>query len=138
MSETDNEAFYDAEVAPVLADLSKRLTDRGMNFIALATYDDIGSVARTVGMVPGAPLMIRAADALARCWAEGGSVNFDQFLMATVNDQDGKPHSSIMLQMLGAKIGRGDCGRTPATDSEDSGHATPTAGASPEQMGERK
>ena len=34
-----NEEFYDAEIAPVLLELSKKLEDRGMPFLAAVEYE---------------------------------------------------------------------------------------------------
>ncbi len=35
---TENEAWYDAEIAPALADLAKRCDARGMSFVAVVEY----------------------------------------------------------------------------------------------------
>ncbi|MES2973426.1 MAG: hypothetical protein V4757_07445 [Pseudomonadota bacterium] len=36
---TDNEAFYDAEIAPALMALGARMQERGMSFVATVEYD---------------------------------------------------------------------------------------------------
>ena len=53
----DTEAFYDSEIAPVLADLAKRCTDRGMSFVAAVEYVP-GNHAGTYMMVEGACLQM--------------------------------------------------------------------------------
>lgn len=35
---SDGEAWYDAEIAPALADLAKRCNERGMSFVAVVEY----------------------------------------------------------------------------------------------------
>ncbi|MDQ5882593.1 MAG: hypothetical protein QG616_2427 [Pseudomonadota bacterium] len=35
---TEGEAWYDAEIAPALADLAKRCNERGMSFMAVVEY----------------------------------------------------------------------------------------------------
>ena len=80
------EAFYDAEIAPALMDIARRCNDRGLSLIAVASFDDEGSCARTLGLMPDAPIMIRYLDGLARCWCQGGAVNVDAFLIAVMKD----------------------------------------------------
>lgn len=96
-----DEEFYDAEIAPALADLAKKCQERGMSVLAMVTYDDVGSVGRTISLAKDAPLIMRTADTLARCWAAGGSVNFDSFMFAVMRDQRDKPHNSMVLAQLG-------------------------------------
>lgn len=97
----DNEAFYDDEIAPILAGLSKRCQERGMSFLAAVSYDDIGSIGRTVALDKNSPGMMRYLDTLARCWCEGGAVNIDRFMMAVQRDATEKGHSSAVLHLLG-------------------------------------
>lgn len=99
----DNEAFYDEEIAPALAEMSKRLNERGMSFLALVAYNDKGEVGHTYQQAAGAPMAIRYPHMLAQCWCEGGSLNFDGFMIAVMRDQDGKPHNSAILARLGVK-----------------------------------
>lgn len=97
----DNEAFYDAEIAPALADLNRRCQERGMSFFAAVAYDDAGSVGRTVNLRENAPGMLRFLDVLGRCWCKGGAVNIDSFMMAVQRDAMEKGHSSAVLHLLG-------------------------------------
>lgn len=47
----DNEQFYDAEIAPVLAQLGQKCMDRGMSFLAVAEYR-AGDWGRTAVQMP--------------------------------------------------------------------------------------
>jgi hypothetical protein len=57
MMDKDTEAFYDSEIAPELAYLAKRCTDRGMSFVAAVEYAP-GNHAGTYMMVEGACLQM--------------------------------------------------------------------------------
>jgi hypothetical protein len=54
----EQEAFYDAEIAPALAALSKKCTDAGMSLVAQVEWapTEAGS---TFGIVPGSSFAIR-------------------------------------------------------------------------------
>lgn len=54
---TENEAWYDAEIAPALADLAKRCHERGMSFVAVVEYQP-GDRGRTAYMTEDAGLAI--------------------------------------------------------------------------------
>lgn len=79
---SDKEDFYDAEIAPVLADLNKKCQAHGMGFLAMVNYDDEGSIGRTLNIPENGPFILRLADTLARCWLPGGAVNVDGFMIA--------------------------------------------------------
>ncbi len=96
-----NEAFYDEEIAPALAEIAKKCRERGMDFFAIATYADAGEIAATVQFGKDAPPIIRYLDGLRQAWSEGGTVNFDSFMFAVMRDVRGKPHSSMVLNQLG-------------------------------------
>lgn len=107
MPDQSNEAFYDAEVAPALMDLARRCTERGMSLIATVSYDDEGSIGRTLALAPDAPATIRYLDALARSWCAGGAVNVDGFLLAVMEDARRTGHSSLLLKQLGVPLSPG-------------------------------
>lgn len=54
---TDGEAWYDAEIAPALADLAKRCHERGMAFVAVVEYQP-GDRAGTYYMTEDAGLQM--------------------------------------------------------------------------------
>lgn len=54
----EDEAWYDAEIAPVLADLAKRCHERGMAFVSVVEYHP-GDRARTVYMTEDAGLAMQ-------------------------------------------------------------------------------
>ncbi|MFZ2871240.1 hypothetical protein [Zavarzinia sp.] len=96
-----HEDWYDAEVAPKLAELSKACLARGVGFIALVAYDGQGSVGRTIAIPESTALMIRMADALARCWLPGGRADIDMFIRALVKHAKTYGHSSMFLAQMG-------------------------------------
>jgi hypothetical protein len=55
---SEDEAWYDAEIAPALADLAKRCHERGMAFLAVVEYQP-GDRARTVFMTEDAGLAMQ-------------------------------------------------------------------------------
>jgi len=55
---SEGEAWYDAEIAPALADLAKRCQERGMAFVAVVEYQP-GDRARTIYMTEHAGLAMQ-------------------------------------------------------------------------------
>lgn len=72
---SDNEAWYDAEIAPVLADLAKRCNERGMSFIATVEYDE-GKRGGTYYLTEGACLAMRMV-----YMCSASAPNVDSFLI---------------------------------------------------------
>lgn len=101
MTPEEREAFYDAEVAPVLLDLCKRCQDRGMGFVAMVDYSGRGNIGRTVTLPVGSPAVLRYAHALGSAGLDGGAVNIDGFMIAVMREAREKGHSSAVLFQLG-------------------------------------
>lgn len=95
MTAEDREAFYDAEIAPVLLDLSKRCEDMGLSFIAQVEWEP-GETGRTVSFAGDAGFGIRMAEAAMR--AAG---NIDSFLLGVSKHAQEYGHSSMFLNLLG-------------------------------------
>lgn len=72
---SENEAWYDAEIAPVLADLAKRCNERGMSFIATVEYDE-GKRGGTYYLTEDADLSMRMVYLCSR-----SAPNVDSFLI---------------------------------------------------------
>lgn len=103
MTPQELEAWYDAEVAPVLLEIRNRCAERGVSFLALVDYSGEGDIGRTVTMPRGdaAPAVIRYANGLAQAWEPGGRVNIDRFLFAVCREANERGHSSVCLAQLG-------------------------------------
>ena len=104
MTPAEREAFYDAEVAPVLLDLGKKCQVRGMAFFALVDWSGEGNVGRTLSLPVKSPAIIRYAEALARCDCGNGAVNIDSFMFAIMKEAREIGHSSIILHQLGVAL----------------------------------
>lgn len=90
------EAFYDAEIAPVLMKLAAACEAKGLSFLAVVEWapDELG---RTVTISPPSGAGIRMANAAA---ASRG--NLDSLAFSVARDiAPGTPHNSIVLKMLG-------------------------------------
>lgn len=98
-----DEEFYDAEIAPTLADLCKRCQDRGLAFLAVVQYDADGNIGQTVCLPKGAPPVIRYANTLATCGVRGG-VNIDGFMLAVAKEARQTGHSSVVLKQMGVPL----------------------------------
>lgn len=72
---TENEAWYDAEIAPALAALAKRCNERGMAFVAVVEYAP-GDRAGTYFMTEDAGLEMSMLSLCART-----APNVDAYLM---------------------------------------------------------
>lgn len=103
MSPEEREAWYDANVAPKLMELGQACADRGIPFLAVAGYDGLpaGSSGRTCCFPAQRAPFFCAMEAAARCWEKGGLFNLDKFCIALARYAHGKPHSSIVLSLMG-------------------------------------
>lgn len=110
------EAFYDAEIAPVLLALCKKCQDRGLGFLAMVQYDPDGSVGRTVSLPANASAVLRYANALGQAQTAGG-VNIDGFMFAVMREARETGHSSMVLMQLGVPL------TPPAPPAQEAGDA---------------
>lgn len=91
----DGEAFYDAQVAPVLAELGKQLEARGMGFVAMVEFAT-GEYGTT------ATLPTTKGDALALAYIAARSRgNVDALAISWARYLGSRPHGSIVLQQMG-------------------------------------
>lgn len=106
-TEAEREAFYDAEIAPALAELSRRCTDAGLSMLAVVEFGQTGDTdekgsnfGRTLGLASGSSASFRWFDAFVRC-----NANFERYAMSFTRHvvRSGLPHSSMYLEMLGIK-----------------------------------
>lgn len=100
---TENEKFYDEQIAPVLLELARKCKERGMAFLASVEYDPL-----TMGRGRTDYMPVDEADKLSAAqrivhWAARCDGNIDKFFVAC--DLHGKEHghSSIYLQLAGNK-----------------------------------
>lgn len=77
----EREAWYDAEAAPKLL--------------------EIGNACRARGLPGGEPYYYRVIRAAAACWENGGAFNLDRLCTALAREAQGKPHSSVVLKLMG-------------------------------------
>lgn len=95
MNAQDRERYYDAEIAPVIADLCRLCHARGFSFLAAIEWRP-GALGRTVQLFEDAgDAMILANAALA---AKG---DVDTLLRALMDDARKHGHNSPYLQQLG-------------------------------------
>lgn len=92
---SEQEKFYDAEVAPVLLKLGRECIEKGLSFVAVAEYAP-GDFGRTVLLQPDSSLALRLVDLAARC--EG---NIDRLIFALLRHAREHGHSSLCLAQLG-------------------------------------
>lgn len=95
---TDNERFYDTEIAPKLLELARACQERGMSFTANVEYDP-GETGRTGILQPDASIKQRIAH-----WAAAANGNVDSFMFAVMRHAREHGHSSAILNMLGVKL----------------------------------
>jgi hypothetical protein len=90
-----NEAFYDAEIAPVLLDLGRKCQERGISFVASVEYahDETGE---TVYVNDAASFKTRLAAAATRCHG-----NVDSLIQWIMRYAGKHGHSSLSLKVLG-------------------------------------
>ncbi|MEY9718819.1 hypothetical protein [Sinorhizobium fredii] len=62
---SEREDFYDAEIAPALADLAKRCRERGLSFVASVEFDR-GDSGSTVSLADGHGWLIETVAVAAR------------------------------------------------------------------------
>lgn len=93
MSETPEE-FYDREIAPALADIAKKLEERGMSIAAVVEYEP-ESVGITVRIEPAAGPQMRMA-----YYGAVSKGNVDTLIGRLVKDAKEHGHSSAYLRML--------------------------------------
>lgn len=95
MTAEEREAFYDAEIAPVLLDLAQRCKAEGLSFLAVVEYD-LGKHGRTRKFADGKiGLGIASAD-----WAAQACGNVDVLIMMLMKYAQGHGHSSLCLSQL--------------------------------------
>lgn len=95
---SENETFYDNEIAPALAGLAKRCQDRGLSFLAVVEWEP-GEHGRTLTLQAGSGLGIRMADAA----AQAGN-NADGLILALMKYAHEHGHSSMLLKQLGVPL----------------------------------
>lgn len=93
MSEAED--FYDAEVAPVLLELSKKCRARGMSFVATVEFEP-GATGETVSLRENADGKI-----LMTLMAVQAHGNADLLIMAMSRYAEKHGHSSAALSILG-------------------------------------
>jgi hypothetical protein len=96
---TEDEAWYDAEIAPALATLAKRCHERGMAFLAVVEYQP-GDRGRTVYMTEHAGLEMQMVDLCAATApnVDGYIMNLRKHCKAVGQDMSG----SFVLRGFGA------------------------------------
>lgn len=94
-TEVDNEQFYDDHVAPVLADLAKKCTDRGMHLCAFVEFD-AGEFGTTCGVASTPSFSFLLAEAAMRCRG-----NVDSLFAALAKHAREHGHSSLILSQMG-------------------------------------
>lgn len=95
---TDNEKFYDEEIAPALAEIAKKCMDRGMSITAVVEYNP-GEPGITAWLGKDAGL---AMIMLRHCAKMG--TNLDGYvmgLMGYAKDKGVKMGSSIVARLMG-------------------------------------
>lgn len=105
---SEREAFYDAEIAPALADMARRCQDRGLSFLAVVEWEP-GETGRTYIQAEESGYGIRLAETAARA-----GNNVDALIMAIMKHARQHGHSSMCLKMLGVPV-------TPPTSGEAEG-----------------
>lgn len=104
MTPEEREAFYDAEVAPLLMSLCKQCQDRDISFLAMVDYTGTGDIGRTASLQADAPGAIRYANAISQYSLPRGAVNIDGFMFAVMKEARETGHSSIILEQLGVPV----------------------------------
>lgn len=92
---TENETFYDNEIAPRLTELARACEDRGMSFIASVEYapSETGS---TILLSADSSFQSRLMDLATRC-----NGNVDSLIFALMKYAREHGHSSMCLKQLG-------------------------------------
>lgn len=92
---SSNERFYDEEIAPALAELAKRCSDKGMSFVASVEYAP-GDSGSTVSLTEDHGNGIHMTAFASRC-----NSNVDALFMSIIRRAKATGHSSIFLMQLG-------------------------------------
>jgi len=96
MTPEEREAYYDAEIAPVLMDLGKACEERGLTLLAMCQWaPDEG------GSTKGVPAGQRDCHVRSVMYAMEAKGNADLLFMALARDAKEQGHSSAVLKMLG-------------------------------------
>lgn len=96
---TENEAWYDAEIAPVLMDLGEKLQARGMSLVAVVEYTR-GERGSTICIAEDAGLEMRMLHMLSN-----SAPNVDSFMINLkryCDRNDISTESSMYLRRFGA------------------------------------
>jgi hypothetical protein len=112
---TEQEAFYDAEIAPKLLDLAKACQANGLSILAVVEWkgeqQDVYDHGRTFATGGQQSPFVGILNAAAQCRSgSSGAFNFDLFTMTVLRECGDKPTSSIYinhLQRWGAENNRG-------------------------------
>lgn len=99
---SDSERWYDAEIAPVLANLAKQCGERGMGLLAAVEYEP-GKFGSTHLRTPNDSLSMR----MIYC-AMAAAPNFDRFAFSFKRycDQSGIDTSGSMVMAAMSRIGK--------------------------------
>lgn len=95
MTDQTKEQFYDAEIAPSLAELARRCHERGLSLLAVCEWEP-GEFGRTYTLQEDSGVGIRLADAAAK--ANG---NIDSFMLGVMRYAHKHGHGSSILHQLG-------------------------------------
>lgn len=94
MSDTPKEDFYDTEIAPVLLELSKKCSEKGILLVAAVEFE------RGVGKTysGGKPESADMALVTAAAKAQG---NLDLMVMSLARSSFAEGHNSVVLELFG-------------------------------------
>lgn len=99
-----NEEFYDAQIAPALADLGRKCQERKMSFCCSVEYDPVNAGrGKTEYQAPSEPVREVSVNQLLVHWAMRADGNVDKLFIAVDKWARKHGHSSIYLQQLGNK-----------------------------------
>jgi len=98
----DNEAFYDDEIAPVLADLCRKCEERGIPFVATVEYAS-EAYGTTAAFPKERGLAIEWAYIAAR-----SNGNADVLIGHLVRQAEERGHGSVYLNMLKVPLTPGE------------------------------
>lgn len=92
---TNNEAFYDKEIAPKLRELAEACEARGMAFVAMVEYDP-GESGETYTLPKNAGIKSTLAYFAVKCHG-----NIDTLVLAASKHASQHGHSSMVLSRMG-------------------------------------
>lgn len=120
---TDNEKFYDDDIAPALREISKKCEQRGMSLLALVEYD-AGERGRTTLLQPDAGLEMIMATLCAKAGA-----NIDSYMIGLSRYCHEKgidaSQSIVMRQLRGESLSAS--ARTATEGSKNGGNGNADA-----------